>query len=157
MNLDAYRPAVFTVSQIRFVKGSYSTNRTYDKSWLEGTIEGRTEKFHRLGDYVKGTINSQKDMDSQFKAGMKLAVMFNPAMASHREERILYPDKDFGKTRRKTLDKMLHTAYYPLAVCLGLCFLFGIAAGKVKTAVGFFFGSMFLVIFSWAPTVYGLL
>ncbi len=156
---DGYRPETFTIEKLVFIKGNYTGSRgqrSYDKHWAEGTVAGQTEIF-TLGGYIEGTINSQEDLESQFKIGQQLPVVYNPDVPESLELRVLYPEEDFRATWENTQRRMINTAYLPLFLAMGLCLLCGIIAQKIKSAVGFCIGSLFLVIFSWVPTVIRLL
>jgi hypothetical protein len=159
MYADGYKPDTFTIEKLVFVKGKYTASRaqrSYDKHWAEGTVAGRTEKYS-LGGYTQGTINSQEDLDSQFDIGQELAVMYNPKVPKDLELRVLYPEENFRATWKSRQKRMLNTAYLPLILSMGLCLLCGIIARKTKSAIGFCIASLFLVAFSWIPTLLRLL
>lgn len=156
---DGYKQDTFTIEKLVFVKGKYTgsrAQRSYDKHWAEGTVAGRTENFS-LGGYTQGTINSQEDLESQFEIGQKLPVVYNPDVPEDLELRVLYPEENFHATWKSLQKRMLNTAYLPLVFSMGLCFLCGIVARKTKSAIGFCVASLFLVVFSWIPTLLRLL
>jgi len=154
---DGYKPSTFIIEKLTFIKGNNaSTNRTYDTYWADGTIDGKKEKF-KLGSYITGVIQSQKDLEAQVHVGQKLPVLYNPNAPEKLDIRVQYPEKDFKRTWERRQDKMIHTAYMPLAIALGICFLSAIAINRIKTAFGFFMGSLFFVTFAWVPTLLNLL
>jgi hypothetical protein len=154
---DGYRPATFTIEKLTVIKGNHSsTNRTYDSYWADGVIDGKKEKF-KLGNYIADVIHNQEDLEAQVHVGQKLPVLYNPRAPEKLEIRVLYPEKDFKRTWERRQKKMIHTAYMPLAIALSICFISGIAINRIRTAFGFFMGSMFFVAFAWIPTIFNLL
>ena len=146
---DGYRPETFTIDKLVFIKGQfYPDRKTHDTYWAEGSVAGQKEKFD-LGGYVEGVIQNQEELDSLFKIGQVLPVVYNPDVPEKHGIRILYPEKNFRETWRLRRDKIFRTGYLPLIFTLGLCFICGILAKKTKSAVGFIFGSLFFVIFAW--------
>lgn len=146
--LDGYTSEIFTIEEVRYVQGIQS-QRTIDKSWIEGTVTNRREKFYKLGDYIEGTIQNLEAMEAQLKIGQKLPVLYNPNVPAKHEVRVLYPDENFYVAQKKKREQFIMTAYYPLAVSLLLCLLCGILAGERRLAIGFLFGSLFLPGFVW--------
>jgi len=154
---DGYKPATFTIEKLSFVKGHRASGkRTSDRYWADGMVDGKKEKF-KLGSYITGVIQSQKDLESQVRVGQKLPVLYNPNAPEKLEIRVQYPEKDFKRTWERRQDKMVHTAYMPWFIAMGLCLLSGIGADKIKAAFGFCTGSLFLVAFAWVPTIIKLL
>jgi hypothetical protein len=153
LHADGYRPDTFTITKLNHVKGyRRGSQRTYDKTWADGTVAGNQEIF-KLGEYIQGTIQSQEDLEKQFHVGQKLAVYYNPNAPKRWETRVLYPEKDFHKTWDRRQKKMINTAYLPLALCWVLCLLFGALGRKMKSAIGFCVGSLFFVAFAWIITL----
>jgi len=154
---DGYKPVTFVIEKLTFVKGSNASNhRTHDTYWADGTIEGKKEKF-TLGSYITGVINSQEDLEAQVRVGKKLPVLYNPDAPVKLGIRVQYPEKDFKRTWERLQKKMIHTAYLPMTIALGVCFLSAIAINRIKTAFGIFMGSLFFVAFAWVPTLLNLL
>ena len=152
---DGYKPETFIIEKLFFVKGKYTSNRAQrsnDKHWAEGTVAGQTEEF-KLGGYTQGSINSQEDLESQFEVGQKLPVVYNPNVPENLELRVLFPEENFRATWKSRQQRMLNSAYYPLALSMSLCLFCGFVSRKTKSAVGFCVASFFLVVFSWIPTI----
>ncbi len=154
--VDGYVPATFTIEKITFFKGNNSSNRTNDKYWADGDINGNKEKFG-FGNYISGVIQSQGDLEKQVSVGQKLPVLYNPEAPRHLEIRVQFPEKDFKQTLKRRQKEIINTAYLPWIVSIGLCLFFGIIACRIKTAIGFCIGSMFFVVFAWIPTLLNLL
>ena len=154
--VDGFEPATFTIEKISFFKGNNSSNRTYDKYWADGDINGSKEKFG-LGSYISGVIQSQEDLEKQVSVGQKLPVLYNPEAPSHLEIRVQFPEKDLKKTLKRRQEQIFNTAYLPWLSAIGLCLFFGVIARKMKMAIGFSIGSMFFVVFAWIPTLLNLL
>ncbi|MBW2180233.1 MAG: hypothetical protein JRG81_07670 [Deltaproteobacteria bacterium] len=154
---DGYKPATFTIEKLSFVKGHRASGkRTSDKYWADGMVDGKKEIF-KLGSYITGVIQSQKDLESQVHVGQKLPVLYNPNTPKKLAIRVQYPEKDFKRTWERRQDKMVHTAYMPWFIAMGLCLLSGIGADKIKASFGFCIISLFLVVFAWVPTIMKLL
>jgi len=154
---DGYTPATFTIEKLSYVKGHRASgHRTHDTYWADGTIDGKKEKF-KLGRYITGVIQSQADLEAQVHVGQKLRVLYNPMAPEKLEIRVQYPEKDFKRAWERRKEQMIHTAYMPLAIAMGICLFSGIVIDRIKTAFGFCLGSLFFVAFSWFPTIMKLL
>ncbi|MCB2189004.1 MAG: hypothetical protein KQJ78_21500 [Deltaproteobacteria bacterium] len=152
---EGYRPAVFTITKLNFFKGSHAgsqANRTYDKHWADGTVDGNQETY-KLGGYLRGPVNRLEDLESQFKVGQRLSILYNPEVPRHLELRVQYPEENFRASWEATQRQMVRTAYLPLLAAMGLCLLCGLLAGRLKSAAGFCLGSLLFVAFAWFPTL----
>ncbi len=147
---DGYRDAVFTVDQLLFQRGEMRRNRTYDSYGAEGTVEGRKE-FFSLGEYVRGVLQKREDLEAQVRVGQELKVLYNPDVPKTSGLRVLYPEENLKDTWRKIQRKMILTGYGPWLICLILCLVFGIAAGKTASAVRIGAGASVFVALSWIP------
>lgn len=147
---DGYRDAVFTVDQLLFQRGEMRRNRTYDSTGAEGTVEGRKE-FFSLGEYVRGVLQKREDLEAQVRVGQELKVLYNPDVPKTSGLRVLYPEENLKDTWRKIQRKMILTGYGPWLICLILCMVFGIAAGKTVSAVKIAIGASIFVLLAWIP------
>ncbi len=157
--VDGYQPATFTIQQLHFTKGDIRGNkRTYDAYWADGIVNGNQEKFF-FGDYVKGIINSQADLEKQVHVGQQLKVLYNPDMPKNKFEkkRVVYPEKDFKNYWKNFQRHRLQESYYPLGVSMLLCLVFGIAAGNIVGSIGFIVVAVVMVLFTLTPMVLNLL
>jgi len=156
--LDGYEPATFTVRELRFFGGSIQAGHNRrDRYWADGVIDGNQEKFF-LGDYIKGSIDSQEELEAQVHVGQRLKVLYNPDVPSALEEhRVVYPEKDFKDYWKGFLQRRLRETYYPLAAALLLCVVCGILARNIRGAVGFVVGSTFMILLVLVPTIWNLL
>lgn len=154
--VDGFHQAEYTVTALRYVEGDMrSSQRTYDKYFALGTINGIEEQFG-LGDYVKGVINSQEELEHYVSVGQVLPVLYNPDAPKHLHIRVQYPEKDFKKKIEARQKNMINTAYMPWIIANAFCLFFGIVGKKWKTALKISIGSCFFVIFAWVPTLLNL-
>jgi hypothetical protein len=156
--VDGYEPATFTIRQLKFAEGSIQAGHTRrDRYWADGVIDGKPEKFF-LGDYIKGSIDSQAELEQQVHVGQQLKVLYNPSVPRTLEERrVVYPEKDFKDYWKGFLQRRLRETYYPLGAALLLCLVCGILARNIPGALGFVVGSTFMVLFVLVPTIWNLL
>ena len=153
LHADGYKPATFTVEKLYFQLGNYrSTNRTYDKYYVTGTVNGQTERFG-LGDYVKGPFKTREEFEAQVHPGQKLAVLYNPAVPEKTKLRVQYPEKNFKETWKQRQKKMINTAYGPWGLAIVLCLLCGVLARKTLSAVKMCIGASVFVVLSWIPAL----
>jgi hypothetical protein len=157
--LDGYEPATFTVRQLNFTEGSIQTGqnrRSY--LWADGVIDGSQEKYFWMGAYVKGTVNSQEELEQWVHVGQELKVLYNPEVPRSLEEhRVVSPKKDFKKYWKGFQQRRLRETYYPLGVSLLLCLVCGVLARNIIGAIGFVVGSSLMVLLVLVPTVWNLL
>jgi hypothetical protein len=153
---DGYRPAVFTIEKLVFIKGdNASKNRTHDTYWVEGDIEGVKEKF-RLGKYVPGVVQNLADLEKKVSVGQKLPVLYNPDIPEILGIRVQYPEKNFKQYVTRLQREMIRETYLPWGISGCLCLLFGIAAKKTRIAIGFGIVSFLIVLFGMIPTAVNL-
>ena len=154
LNIDGYQPETFTIEKLTYIQGDVrGSQKTYDKYWADGTIAGQKEKF-TLGEYVKGTIQNQEELDAQLKIGQQLPVYYNPEVHKNHNVRILYPDENFYETRKEKRKQFIVQGYLPMIVAMLACLFFGILARNIKSAIGFCFGTLFMVGFVWIFTLF---
>jgi hypothetical protein len=154
---DGYRPAVFTIEKIVFIKGdNASKNRTHDTYWVEGDIEGKKEKFG-LGKYVPGVVQNQADLGKKVSVGQKLPVLYNPDIPESLGIRVQYPERNFKQYVQRMQWEMIRETYMPWSVSICLCLFFGVIARKYRMATGFCVLSFFILLFGAIPTVLNLL
>ena len=157
--VDGYQPATFTIQRLNFTKGDIRGNRhTHDTYWADGIVNGHQEKFF-LGDYIKGVINSQAELEKQIHVGQQLKVLYNPGVPKNKFEkkRVVYPEKDFKNYWIGFQQRRLQESYCPLGVSILLCLVFGIAARNIVGAIGFVVGSAVMVLIALTPMVLNLI
>ena len=156
MHADGYQPATFTVENLYFQLGNNrSTNRTYDKYYVTGTVNDQTEYFG-LGEQVKGPFKTREEFEAQAHPGQKLAVLYNPVVPEKTRLRVLYPEKDFKETWKGRQKKMINTAYGSRGLAIALCLLCGAAARKTRSAVKMCVGACVFLVPAWIPLLLNL-
>jgi hypothetical protein len=157
--VDGYQPATFTIKQIHYVERTIRTGGpSRNELYADGIVNGNTEKFFGMGDYVRGTINSKEQIENQIHVGQKLEVLYNPDIPEkNQRNRVVYPEKDFKEYWKGFQQRRLRETYYPLGATLLLCLVFGIAARNIIGAIGFIVGSLFMVLLVLIPTAFNLI
>jgi hypothetical protein len=134
--VDGYKPAVFTIKELKFYKGSTSgfgrtQTTTLDSYRAYGEIAGHNDQFGLKG-FAKGFIQSQSDLEKEFSVGQKLQVLYNPNIPKKLNVHIQYPEKDFKKTHERRRMQMLKHTYGPWIMSFCVCLFLGIFTKNIR-------------------------
>lgn len=153
LNVDGYKPAVFTIKELKFYE-AYTDNARVRPThhfayyFAYGEIDGNKERFGLTG-FNKELIESQADLEKEFSVGQKLQVLYNPDIPKKFDIQIQYPDKDFKKVHKRRQMQMINKTYKPWAIAFSLCFLLGMLTKKKKGVVFVTLMSLSYMGFPW--------
>jgi len=157
---DGYKPAVFTIKELKFYKSTTSqiglrTSKSLATYLAYGEIDGNKERFGLKG-FTKGFIESQADLEKEFSVGQKLQVLYNPDIPKKLKVHIQYPEKDFKRAHKRRQMQMIKIAYSPWVIAFCLCFLLGVLTKKKGDAVFVAMISLFFMGISWIIILFNI-
>lgn len=156
LNARGYRPAVFTIEKLVYLKGTVARGGIKSRPttyMAEGKVGNTTEKFSLLGAYVKGIPKNMEELESQLSVGQELAVLYNPDVPKTQGVRVLYPKENFQEYWQQRWKKILLAAYLPLGSSLFLCILFSFLA-RSWAGLKFTIGSLLMPLIGWVFLIY---
>lgn len=142
---DGYKPAVFTIKELRYYKSSSSgsgrhTTHTSAHSVAYGEIDGKKDQF-KIGGFVEEPIESQSDLEKHFSVGQKLQVLYNPNIPKKIGIHIQYPEKDFKNKHKRWRIQIIKITYGPWIISFCIYLFLGFITKNYK-------GFKFVIIMS---------